>query len=172
MSDTNIATAVGASTALLGIAIGWLLNLWTVNHTVKRQEFYKAAAAFRAAFIKEFRALKAVFHPEAVEPNFVMTTLLAAEVRHERAYLVFQPYLSKKSKRQFDIAWKEYRCPEGGEEAELPSTYNGYCRESQNDVSDCIKLVLAKLDRLMEFASPISNGKRLMNLLTIRAEEK
>jgi hypothetical protein len=152
MSDTLVASVVGVSGTLLGVTIGWLLNRWTVNSTVKRQEFYKAAAAFRAAFADEYRTLKAVVRPEEVEDTFVQNTLVNAQAKHENAFVLFRPYLSKKKKQEFDRAWKDYLIPEGGEVAELPSPFIDYYSESRHEV--CIGLALEKLDKLMEFAKP------------------
>lgn len=149
MCDTIIAGALG----LLGVGLGWLLNRLTVNHTVKQQEFYKAAAAFRAAFADEYRKLKAVVRPEDVEHDFVQTTLVNAEAKHANAKILFCPYLSDEKKRQFDQAWENYLCPNGGELAELPSPFCDYYSESKHDIS--IELALKKLDRLMEFGKPI-----------------
>lgn len=104
MSDAIVASVVGVSGTLFGVAIGWLLNRWTVSHTVKQQEFYKAAAAFRAAFTDEYRALKAVVRPQDVEDTFVMNTLSTAVAKHENACVLFRPYLSDKRKQEFDRA--------------------------------------------------------------------
>jgi hypothetical protein len=153
MSDTITASIVGVTGALFGVTIGWLLNRWTVNHTVKQQEFYKAAAAFRAAFVDEYRVLRAVIRPEDVEDAFVQTTLTTAAAKHENACVLFRPYLSKKKKQQFDEAWKDYLVPEGSDMAELPSPFIDYYSESQHDVP--IRLALEKLDKVMEFAKPI-----------------
>jgi len=153
MSDAILASAIGVSGTILGILIGWLLNRLTVNHTVKQQEFYKAAAAFRAAFADEYRTLKAVVRPEDVEDGLVQTTLANAAAKHENACILFCPYLTGKRKQQFNQAWRDYVCPEGGDVAELPSPFIDYYQETRPDIS--IKLALKKLDRLMEFAKPI-----------------
>jgi hypothetical protein len=151
--DEIIASIVGVSGALLGVVIGWLLNRSTVNHTIKQQEFYKAASAFRAAFTDEYRALKAVVRTEDIEDAFIQTTLANAAAKHEKACVLFRPYLTEKKKQQFDQAWQDYVCPEGGDVADLPSPFIDYYNETRPDVS--IKLALEKLDRLMEFAKPI-----------------
>ena len=152
MSDTIISSVVGVSGTLLGVTIGWLLNRWTMNSTVKRQEFYKAAAAFRAAFSDEYIALKAVVRPEDVDDDFVMNILSKAKSKHEKACVLFRPYLSEKKIQEFEKAWNDYLVPDGGEIAELPSPFIDYYNESQHEV--CIKLALEKLDKLMEFAKP------------------
>lgn len=155
MSDTVIASVVGALSVLLSVWIGWLLNRWTVNHTVKQQEFYKAAATFRVAFTDEYRTLKAVVRPDDVANAFVQTTLANVAAKHENAFILFRPYLSEKGKRQFDQAWRDYLCPEGGEVAALPSHFIDYCAESPHDLEVSLKLALEKLDRLMAFANPV-----------------
>ena len=152
MSDPIIASAMGIFGTLLGVLVGWLLNRWTVSDTVKQQEFFKAAAGFRAAFAEEYRTLKGVVRPEDVEDTFVQTTLANVLALHEKACVLFRPYLSHKKKEQFDRAWKDYLCPEGGDLAELPSPFIDYYRESRHDLS--IQLALEKLDGLMEFAKP------------------
>jgi hypothetical protein len=113
MSDTTAASAIGVSGSLLGVLIGWFLNRWTVKRTVKEQEFYKAAAAFRIAFADEYRTLKAVVRAEDVDDTFVQNMLANAEVKHGKAYVVFRPYLSNKKGRQLDAAWADYLSPEG-----------------------------------------------------------
>jgi hypothetical protein len=153
MSDMIIASVVGVSGTLLGVGIGWLLNRWTVNHTVKLQEFHKAAAIFRTAFADEYRDLKTAARLENLEDDFVQTTLANAAVKHENACILFRPYLSDKKKRQFDQVWNDYLCPGGGDVEELPSPFIDYYQESRLDIP--IKLALEKLDRLMEFAKPI-----------------
>jgi hypothetical protein len=153
MSDAIIASIVGISGTLLGVAMGWLLNRWTVNHAVNQQEFYKAAAAFRAAFTDEYRALKTIVRPEDVENTFVQSTLANAAAKHENACILFRPYLSDKKKQEFDRAWKNYLIPEGGDLAELPSPFIDYYSESRDDAH--IRLALDRLDKLMEFAKPM-----------------
>ena len=153
MSDEIIASIVGVSGVLLGVWIGWLLNRLTVNHTIKQQEFYKAASAFRVAFTDEYRALKAVVRTEDIEDAFIQTTLANAAPKHEKACILFRPYLTEEKKQKFDQAWQDYVCPEGGDVADEPSHFIGYLNETQPDVS--IKLALEKMDRLMEFAKPI-----------------
>ena len=152
MSDTIVASVVGVSGALLGVIIGWLLNQLTVNSTVKRQEFYKAAAAFRAAFSDEYRTLKAVARLGDIDDDFVVTTLSDAVAKHEKVCVLFRPYLSGKKTRDFDKAWKDYLVPEGGEIAEIPSPFIDYYRETNHE--SCIILAMEKIESLMEFAKP------------------
>jgi hypothetical protein len=143
-----VTDAVGVLGTLFGVVIGWLLNLCTVNHTVKKQEFYKAAATFRSAFTEEYRTLKAIVSPEDMSSNLVKTTLANAAAKHEIACILFRPYLSYKRKQRFDQAWKDYLCPEGGNVADLPSPYIDYCEIGP-------ELALEKLEKLMEFGKPI-----------------
>lgn len=153
MSDTIIASAVGVFGTILGVGVGWILNRLTVNHTIKQQEFFKAAVGFRTAFTDEYRTLKAVFRPENEDDSLVKTLLANAAAKHEKAYYMFRPYLSHKRQQQFDQAWIDYICPEGGDVASLPSPFIDYFQETQLDIS--VKLALNKLDKLMEFANPI-----------------
>ena len=145
MSDTIVGT-------ILGVVIGWLLNHCTANSIVKRQEFYKAAAAFRVAFVDEYRSLKSIARPEDIDDNFVMNMLSEAVAKHEKACIMFRPYLTGKQIRAFDKAWHDYLVPKGGEIADLPNPFIDYCCESNHE--SCIKLALEKMDVLMEFAKP------------------
>lgn len=148
MSDTILNSFVG----LLGVTIGWFLNRLTVAHTIKKQEFYKAAAAFRVAFTDEIRTLRGAVHPETMEDSFVQSMLTNALVKHENAYITFSPYLSHRGQHRFDDAWRDYCCPEGGSIGELPSLFIDYYMETRLDVS--INLALEKIGKLMEFAKP------------------
>ncbi len=148
MSDTILGSIIG----LLGVIVGWFVNRLTIGYTIKNQEFYKAAAAFRVAFTDEIRALKSALHPESIEDSFVKSMLTNALVKHEKAYITFRPYLSKRKQYRLDEAWKDYCCPEGGDIAELPSLFIDYYMETHLDVS--IKLALEKIGKIMEFAKP------------------
>ena len=149
MSDTIL----GSMIALLGVIIGWVVNRLTATHTMKKQEFYKAAAAFRLAFINEIRTLKNVFHPENMADTFVQSTLSDASAKHENACIAFSPYLSARQRLEFGGAWKDYCCPEGGDRAEDPSPFIDYIKETRLDLS--IRLALEKIDKLMKFAKHI-----------------
>lgn len=149
MSDTILGSMIG----LLGVIVGWGMNRLTATHTMKKQEFYKAAAAFRLAFIDEIRTLKNGFHPPNMADTFVQSTLSDAAAKHENACIAFSPYLSARQRRKFDEAWKEYCCPEGGNRAEDPSPFIDYIMETRVDLS--IRMALEKIDKLMEFAKHI-----------------
>ena len=149
MSDTILGSMIG----LLGVIVGWGMNRLTVNHTMRKQEFYKAAAVFRLAFIDEIRILKTAFHPENMDDTFVQSMLSDASAKHENAYMAFSPYLSARQRRKFNEAWKDYCCPESGNRAEDPSPFIDYIRETRLDLS--IRLALEKIDKLMEFAKHI-----------------
>ncbi|MCI5219275.1 MAG: hypothetical protein D3914_08815 [Candidatus Electrothrix sp. LOE2] len=153
MSETIVASVIGVSGTILGVVIGWLLNHRTMNSIVKRQEFYKAAAAFRVAFCDEYRTLRSIARPEEINDSFVMDTLSEAVAKHEKAYIMFRPYLTGKRMRDFDKAWHDYLVPKGGEVADLPKPFIDYYRESNYE--SCIKLALEKMDVLMEFAKPV-----------------
>ena len=148
ISDTIIGSVIG----LLGVFVGWVLNRLTVGHTIKKQEFYKAAAAFRVAFTDEIRTLRSAVHPETMEDSFVQSLLTEASVKHENAYITFRPCLSHKKQYRFDAAWKSFSCPEGGSIEEEPRRFIDYLIETRLDES--IKLALDKIDKLMEFSKP------------------
>lgn len=152
MSETIVASVIGVSGTILGVVIGWLLNHRTMNSIVKRQEFYKAAAAFRVAFVDEYSSLKSIARPEDIDDSFVMNTLSKAVAKHEKAYIMFCPYLTGKRIRAFDKAWHNYLVPTGGEVADLPNPFIDYCESNHES---CIKLALEKMDVLMEFAKPV-----------------
>jgi hypothetical protein len=146
MSDTTLNSIIG----LVGVVIGWGLNRLTVTHTMKKQEFYKAAATFRLAFTDEIRILRNTFHPENMGSSFVLDTLTAASAKHENSFIAFRPYLSVKERRKFDDAWKDYRCPEGGDPASDPSPLIDYYGDGGLDL--VIKMALEKMETLVRFA--------------------
>ena len=148
MSDTIIGSVIG----LFGVIIGWVLNRLTVAHTIKKQELYKAAAAFRVAFTDEIRTLRSAVHPETKEDSFVQSLLTEALVKHENAYIIFRSYLSHKKQYKFDVVWRSFCCPEGGSIEEQPSLFIDYLIETRLDES--IKLALEKIEKLVEFAKP------------------
>ena len=87
MSDTILGSIIG----LVGVVAGWGVNRLTVTCTMKKQEFYKAAATFRLAFTDEIRILRNAFHPENMDNSF--DTHREALAKHENACIAFRPYL-------------------------------------------------------------------------------
>jgi len=146
MSDTILGSIIG----LVGVVVGWGVNRLTITCTMKKQEFYKAAATFRLAFTDEIRILRNTFHPENMDNSFVLDTLREALAKHENACIAFRPYLSVRERRKSDDAWKDYRCPEGGNPADDPSPLIDYYGDARLDLS--IRMALEKMDNLMRFA--------------------
>jgi hypothetical protein len=78
---------------------------------IRATEFAKGAASFRAAFVDVIFILRQNIegvHHELIPKIFTKETLIA----HEKAKILFEPFLDKNTLIRFNNAWEEYiKCP-------------------------------------------------------------
>ena len=144
--DPGIAAIFGA---LIGGTVGCFGSYFVATNTLKRQSFNTAASKFSRAFIDEIRKLDQRYHAINTDDFSLYEFLRANLPKHERAMLMFKPYLSQSERFYLDKAWKEYCNPEGIDMAGYP--FMSYFEEGNKyDVT----YALSKIYALLEYAKP------------------
>ncbi len=91
-----------ATIAIGGAIVGSLLTYRVSISVVKRQNFHRSAAAFRAEFVNEIIKLR-----EAREDVCSIITPAVIE-RQKKAKVCFEYCFSKEKRKKFDKAWEQY----------------------------------------------------------------
>jgi hypothetical protein len=136
---------------LIGTWAAYRLSIKLVERTHEndlelfhRQEFNKAAAAFKATFVDEiFRMRRGVdiLHKRYGEdPD-------AIAVANEKAKIIFEAFLPKDMLSGFNIAWEKYKDPD--EKNKI--TYSPLSPEYSRELG---KIYLSHIDQLLEYATP------------------
>ena len=115
--------AIGAViAALVGAVVGGLLTYKTSINISRRQEFNKAAASFREAFMPERLALDIHHAPEENEHKTAYEIIEPAIQKQTEAMFRFAHYLPWWQRRGFIKAWDGYAhdSPPGGDEPDTP----------------------------------------------------
>jgi hypothetical protein len=128
----------------------------TYDNTIdimRRQEFNKAAADFRVAFLPELIYLKHnAMIKDSASTNDLNVFLSSAYInRHLIAFEIFKSYLSTEDRIGIDEAWKEY-CHfdiEGETDA-----YFAMYAEDTIDKKNTKVLALARIEKILKFAAP------------------
>lgn len=120
---------------LFGALIGAFATYFAAKNTWQNLQFNEAATRFTEAFVTEVIALrrtdKDVYH--------VLTEV--ALDRHERATVLFEPYLSLSKRELLREAWKAYAT---SLKTAAPGSLNNRPVECEN--------ALAQIERLLSFA--------------------
>jgi len=109
------------------------------------QEFNKAAARFRAAFIKEQRLLSIDSLADRVG-NTASDIVKAAINRHESAMIRFKPFVSKANVEAYEKAWNDY--------AGDSRHFEQYSTAVSIKIPTKKTLALSKIKKLLKFAEP------------------
>jgi hypothetical protein len=139
---------IGGGFTLLGVLVGGLIGYRFSLALVKRQEFAKAASAFKSAFIQELRYLDHRYAPNRMGSDGVYKTLSDAFDRHEIAVINFRPYLCRKQRIGFDRAWDDYCNKENGR----PHFMIYAEPENMFDADTQRKVYLKHLNKLLTYA--------------------
>lgn len=164
MDNTIVASLIGVVGGLIGAWIGGILSRKSSREAIEasnknaidilqRQEMSKASAFFRCAFTKEIRLL-CIIHPNH-SPEFQKTQdiLTAAYVRHQKAVIRFEPYLSDSCVAVFKTTWRKYCCYN---EQHQQATFSEYkTGVSHIDELQVRKLAISRIEGLLQFAKPI-----------------
>lgn len=114
--------------------------------TIKATEFNKAAAEFRAAFVDAIFLLRQNSRAGNVHPGNILNE--PTVVGHEKAKIMFEPFLAATDLKGFDETWKTYRYGERNR------------TDNVNDPSyrqELCNIYLAHLEALLKYAEPKSN---------------
>ena len=87
---------------LIGVAVGWVLSTWTAIYLFKKLRKAEAAAKFKESFSEEMALLKSGRYESVKEISF------GALVKHEKAVILFEPYIAKKDRGKFFTLWEKY----------------------------------------------------------------
>ena len=152
----EILTSPGFSlaTLLLGFFMGHRLAIGRD----KRNDFNKAAAIFREAFLPEIVFLR---HNAKVAgsnaSDDVGGTLSFGHLhRHLRAFEVFRSYLSTKKKAGIDKAWQKYCRDPDNPEALCFGQYS--CKPTENTPArkaEFKKIALERIEEILKYAAPL-----------------
>jgi hypothetical protein len=130
---------------ILGAIIGGFLSYHFSTRILRRQEFYKAAANFRAAFVSEQRLLSS--HSLADRMGRTASDIIKSAIdRHESEMIKFRPFIDPKNVDDFDRAWIEY--------AGNSRHFEQYSTNRNLDRPEKRELALSRIETLLEFASP------------------
>ncbi|MDY6839823.1 MAG: hypothetical protein SWH78_17835 [Thermodesulfobacteriota bacterium] len=153
MNEIIIGVIIGCITSAFGV---YLANVSSERRR-RRDEFNKAAAKFRSAFIKETIGLKTSSYQGAddVGQTNLYDFLYAALLKHLRAIEIFKPHLTTLERTQLDLKWDQYCYPDEipkseEEKAEFPLV--AYDTPDSAEEQKARKLALQKLCEILSFA--------------------
>lgn len=147
MSDA----AIGIIGTLVGTISGGVIGYYSAKRVALRQEFFRAASEFRAAFTEEIRLLQ-IQHPNpdhCVQGEFKETfkILQGAFVKHRNAAILFEPYLKSSALEAFRKTWNEFCCFD--KKFKLP-TFKDYVSSDHNEELRKRKLALDRIEALSD----------------------
>lgn len=115
MCDTatvSNSTLINASFGLAGLIAGAVITRINSLSIIKRQEFNKAAAEFRSAFVADkYTIQQAIETPSSDDQGFFLMSKLHkgdVAIALEKAKIMFEPYLTATELKGFNAAWKNY----------------------------------------------------------------
>jgi hypothetical protein len=141
---------------LLGAIIGGIIGICATYYgnrlarsatmeTIKITEFNKAASLFRATFVNEIFLLRR----DIATGDKKITHLFPSEVLvvHEKAKIMFEPFLNGEILHRFNIAWEEYKNCE----------YNYYATFSnERDQRSFNQYCLDHICNLLSYTNPVT----------------
>ena len=136
--------------ALLGAITGFIVTYFTSSLLLQSQRRLEAASKFREAFSEEIARCK---HPQEIKIKHI---LIEAMIKHEKAVILYEPFIEKSKKTDFKNTWNKY-C-----ELNMYSNLNSFTPEAGLDKEGYIREMsekeqkensLAHLTKLIEYAS-------------------
>ncbi len=140
-------------TLFLGFLVGHRLSIGRDQ----RQEFNKAAAIFRDAFLPEITFLRHNANIGGLGSSNDLGELLRFGYihRHLKALEIFKPYLLPKKRGDIDKAWQEYCCHPDNQNAPFFEQYSWKVANKGKDYEKQLKiLALNNIEKILEFAKP------------------
>jgi len=121
-------------------------------------EFNKAAATFRDAFVEEIRLLSKDRgrRPSwgSSENNKTAYDIVESVIsKHESAYISFRHYISRSKRKGFDLAWYQYAEPNKDTVPSKPFIEYDSLGEPQKE-KELKKMVLHRIEILLNYAKP------------------
>jgi hypothetical protein len=140
-------------TLFLGFLVGHRLSIGRDQ----RQEFNKAAAIFRDAFLPEITFLRHNANIGGLGSSNDLDELLRFGYihRHLKALEIFKPYLLPKKGEDIDKAWQEYCCHPDNQNVPFFEQYSWKVANKGKDYEKQLKiLALNNIEKILEFAKP------------------
>jgi hypothetical protein len=150
---TILGAVVGGGIGIIAAIIGNRMSRSTALNAIRISEFNKGASFFRSAFVRELRELRSISRPEELRNDFVINLVEKSIVKHEIAFIKFEPYLSIEKIPAYHRAWRKYSNPSGIKGEENPNLLLEYYCEGK-PIKECIHLALSNIENLMIFAKP------------------
>jgi hypothetical protein len=141
---TNYAPFITAGVGLVGVFIGSFIGRINSMAMIKRQEFNKGAAEFRAAFVDyifKIRHTKNMTEADIGWHGMRQIHTETVEGDHEKAKIRFEPFIDKADLTGFNAAWENYQ--------RWPEHFS-----DQDDKTDRKQTILTHIDSLLEYAKP------------------
>lgn len=145
------------SGGVVGGILGYLLKT-QIDHrlaiarnyeTIRATEFNKAAAIFRAAFVDAVFALQRSVRCGGKDANNILIEPVITA--HEKAKIMFEPYLPSTSIGSFNAVWNEYRKGKYDYAAKIGESFNIQNTDHSKGLSEHY---LSCIQKLLEFAQP------------------
>jgi len=153
MDNTLYAALIGVAGTLICVYIGYLLSNQTSKNTIKLQEFNKAAASFRASFVKELILLDDRYITEKTPRQNASDILFNAFLRYCIAFNKFKVYISKNNIVSYEKAWNDLYHPYKDKGLDCAFLEEYFCSSTALSMQKPIsEKVLAKINRLLGFA--------------------
>jgi hypothetical protein len=138
-------------TLFLGFFVGHRLSIGRDQ----RQEFNKAAAIFRDAFLPEITFLRHNANIGSLGSGNDLCELLQFGYidRHLKALEVFKPHLPPKKRKNINKAWQEYCCHQINSSIPFLEQYSWKVANKGMDYEKQLKiLALDRIEKILEFA--------------------
>ncbi|MFH1671911.1 MAG: hypothetical protein ABIF87_00565 [Pseudomonadota bacterium] len=147
MTDTIIGAFIGVVGAIAGAIIAGTISYYVAVNLIRRQEFYRACAKFREAFIFEIDFLKHGEKPTSSISGTTYDVLTKAYKTHRIAYESFRLVLPSCEHISFDKAWDKYLYPDPKTGTDIFDDYI-----SEGDEPKQREKAHNKISKLLEFA--------------------
>ena len=107
MNDLFINIITHPAISFVACLIGFLVGNRFALGRDQRKEFNAAAITFRSAFVNEIRLLREnIVTGNKIPSNIIQPGIL---INHEKAKIVFEPFVSVARRSAFNDAWDNYK---------------------------------------------------------------
>lgn len=147
---------LGLCLGLIGSFLGALFAHIFSERRRRREEFNKAAIAFRTAFLPELIFLKhnAKIHGAASHSE-LNDFLNSGYLKHLEALAIFHNSLSVEQKSRINKAWQDYSCHADNPSMPFFEQYSWKVANKGKDYENQLKvLALNRIEKILEFAKP------------------
>jgi len=145
---------IGGIMGIGGTYFGYPLTRYMNLETIRIAEFNKAAAVFRAAFIDTIFLLRRNIETGGQFVDKIIT--LESLIAHEKAKIIFEPFLPDSVLDGFTTAWSGYQNCENNYyiATKHPSRHPVFHPTSIKSRKDFSQYYLSHIENLLEYAKP------------------